>query len=72
MRQEEISLILPGGRNFPREHHSSCSENRRGSSRVQGEETTSDKIGVTSPCTLKDYIFTQGTVKCICAGSQSP
>lgn len=61
MRQGERSLILPGGRNFPKEHHSSCSESRRGSGMVQGEETTSDKVGIT----LKDHIFMQGTAKCI-------
>lgn len=65
MRQGETSLILPGGRNFPKEHHSSCSESRRESGRVQGEETTSDKVGITRSRTLKDHFVMQGTVKCI-------
>lgn len=29
LRQGEKILIFPGGRNFPREHHSSCSDSRR-------------------------------------------
>lgn len=52
-----MSLILPGGRNFAEIYHSS--------GRVQGEETTSDKVGITRSCTLKDRIFMQSTEKCI-------
>lgn len=41
-----MSLILPGGRNFPKEHHSSRPESRIESSGVQGEETTFVKVGI--------------------------
>jgi len=42
-----------------------CSEGRRESSRLQGEETATDKVGITSSCTATDHIFMQGTAKCI-------